>query len=96
MALENKVINQVTREQKFWRAEITVLVAIMDGEIGTNAQRNTLRRMIKQNAAVLNQAAPAQVHAALKKLAEVSRIAGIAGTTPPKISLGQFVNQRHS
>lgn len=94
MALENEIIRRSRNDRQSWAAELLILGDIMSGTIGTNAQRNALRRIIKQHAAVLNQSAPDQTFAALKKIGEVSRIQGLLGDAKPKIALGQFINQR--
>lgn len=96
MALETEIIRRSRNDRQSWAAELLILGDIMSGTIGTNAQRNALRRIIKQHAAVLNQSTPAQTFAALKKIGEVSRIPGLIGESQPKLSLGQFINSRNN
>lgn len=93
MPLEQNIIDEARANARNWQGEMDVLVSIMEGRSGTNAQRNTLRRIIRQNAAVLNQAEPALVFTALKKISEVSRITGLMGDARPKTKLGAFINQ---
>lgn len=93
MSIDTSIIFTVKREAS-WKAELEILRCVMDGSAGTNAQRNALRRIIRQHAAVLNQSTPAQTFAALRKIGEIARIPNITGDAQPKLALGQFINQR--
>lgn len=93
MPLDTEII-RITKREVSWKAELEILRCIMDGSAGTNAQRNALRRIIRQHAAVLNQSTPAQTFAALRKIGEIARIPNITGDAQPKLALGQFINQR--
>ena len=96
MSIETEIIRRARNDRQSWAAELAILGDIMSGTIGTNAQRNALRRIIKQHAAELNQQTPAQTYAALKKVAEISRLPGLLGEARPKLQLGQFINSRNS
>jgi hypothetical protein len=93
MSLDTEIL-QTTKREVGWKAELEILRCIMDGTTGTNAQRNALRRIIRQHAAVLNQSTPAQTFAALRKIGEITRIPNITGNAQPKLVLGQFINPR--
>ena len=93
MPIDTEII-RITKHKVSWAAELEILRCIMDGSAGTNAQRNALRRIIRQHAAVLNQSTPAQTFAALRKIGEIARIPNITGGAQPKLALGQFINQR--
>lgn len=96
MAIETEIIRRARNDRQSWTAELTILGDIMSGTIGTNAQRNALRRIIRQHAAVLNQQRPDQTFAALKKVAEISRLPGLLGEASPKMKLGQFIDSRNN
>lgn len=93
MPIDTEII-RITKREVSWKAELEILRCIMDGSAGTNAQRNALRRIIRQHAAVLNQSTPAQAFAALRKIGELVRIPNLTGDAQPKLTLGQFINQR--
>lgn len=89
--MDKQIINYSKVQEEQWSAELMILLDVMNGVIGTNQQRNTLRRIIRQHAESLRIADPNNVDKALRSIVATAKVRNAVTLKSRPIKLGQFI-----